>query len=165
MAADIRRARLSDLGQIVEIYNHYVINTAITFDIDPYTVETRRGWFDQFGDAGPHQLLVAEVDGDIMGYAGTMPFRPKAAYAQSVETTVYLRGDASGQGLGSKLYDALFEALEGAPVHRLLAGMTVPNQASDALHAKHGFEPCGLFHEVGFKFGKYWDVQWYDRVL
>ena len=165
MGADIRRARLSDLGQIVEIYNHYVINTAITFDIDPYTVETRRTWFDQFGDVGPHQLLVAEVDGDIMGYAGTMPFLPKAAYAQSVETTVYLRSDAGGQGLGSKLYEALFASLGSAPVHRLLAGMTVPNEASDALHAKHGFEPCGLFREVGFKFNKYWDVQWYDRVL
>ncbi|CDO60958.1 Phosphinothricin N-acetyltransferase [Candidatus Phaeomarinobacter ectocarpi] len=165
MGANVRRARLSDLEQIVDIYNHYVINTAITFDIDPYSVETRRGWFDQFGDAGPHQLLVAEFQGDILGYAGTMPFRQKAAYAQSVETTVYLRNDAGGQGLGSKLYEALFAALEGAPVHRLLAGMTVPNQASDALHAKHGFEPCGLFREVGFKFDKYWDVQWYDRVL
>lgn len=165
MVARIRRAQLSDLGQVVEIYNHYVINTAITFDIDPYTVETRRGWFEQFGDAGPHQLMVAEADGDIVGYAGTMPFRPKAAYAQSVETTVYLRGDAGGQGLGSRLYEALFATLEGAPVHRLLAGMTVPNQASDALHTKLGFEPCGLFREVGFKFDKYWDVQWYDRVL
>lgn len=164
MVADIRRARSSDLEQIVEIYNHYVINTAITFDIDPYTVESRRVWFEQFAEAGPHQLLVAEAKGEIFGYAGTMPFRPKAAYAQSVETTVYLRHDAGGQGLGSKLYESLFSALKGAPVHRLLAGMTVPNQASDALHAKHGFEPCGLFREVGFKFDRYWDVQWYDRA-
>lgn len=165
MSVDIRHAVAADRQQIVDLYNHYVRETAITFDIDPYTVESRAPWFGQFAESGPHQLLVADDGGQVLGYAGTMAYRPKAAYAQSVETTIYLRRDAGGQGLGSKLYEALFAALKDAPVHRLLAGMTLPNNASDALHRKHGFEPCGFYREVGFKFGRYWDVQWYDRAL
>lgn len=160
-----RHARDADLAQIVDLYNHYVRETAITFDIEPFTVETRAPWLAQFRETGPHQLLVAERGGEILGYAGTMPFRAKAAYDRSVETTIYIRDGFGGQGLGRALYEALFDALEGAPVHRLLAGMTLPNDASDALHRRMGFEPCGVFPEVGFKFGRYWDVQWYDRPL
>lgn len=166
MSATIRRIGEGDHGQIVDLYNHYVRETAITFDIEPYTVETRRPWFEQFSDEGPHQLVVAEGDdGQILGYAGTMAYRPKAAYARSVETTIYLREDTGGQGLGTRLYEALFECLKDAPVHRLLAGMTLPNAASDALHRRLGFAPCGFYREVGHKFDQYWDVQWYDRPL
>ncbi|MGD1934657.1 MAG: GNAT family N-acetyltransferase [Candidatus Phaeomarinobacter sp.] len=165
MSADIRHAVTGDRQQIVDLYNYYVTETAITFDIEPYTVETRQPWFEQFADTGPHQLLVAEEAGEVLGYAGTMAYRPKAAYAQSVETTIYLRQDAGGRGWGYSLYEALFAALKDAPVHRLLAGMTLPNEASDVLHRKHRFEPCGHYKEVGFKLGRYWDVQWYDRSL
>lgn len=165
MTVTIRHAVEADRPQIVDLYNYYVRETAITFDVEPYTVHTRRSWFEQFADTGPHQLLVADNGRRVLGYAGTMAYRPKAAYAQSVETTIYLQQDAGGQGLGGKLYEALFAALRDAPVHRLLAGMTLPNEASDALHRKLGFEPCGFYREVGFKFGRYWDVQWYDRSL
>ena len=165
MTISTRPASAGDRQQIVDIYNHYVRETAITFDIEPYTPETRQPWFAQFGDTGPHRLLVAEEAGRVLGYAGTMPFRPKAAHAQSVETTIYLAPDAGGRGIGTQLYDALFEALKNEPVHRLLAGMTLPNEASDALHRKAGFAPCGLYKEVGFKLGRYWEVQWYDRPL
>jgi phosphinothricin acetyltransferase len=165
MSPTIRHARESDLAGIVDLYNYYVRETAITFDVEPYTVETRAPWFAQFAQTGPHQLLVAEEGGEVLGYAGTMPFRPKAAYAQSVETTIYLRHGAEGRGLGRALYESLFDALKDAPVHRLLAGMTLPNAASDALHDRMGFAPCGVFAEVGFKFGRYWDVRWYDRPL
>jgi len=165
MTITTRHATHDDLGQIVDIYNHYVRETPITFDIEPYTVETREPWLAQFAETGPHQLLVAEKEGVVLGYAGTMPFRPKAAYGQSVETTIYLRPDAGGRGIGTILYRDLFAALEGAPVHRLLAGMTLPNDASDALHRRLGFVPCGIFSQVGYKLGQYWDVQWYERGL
>jgi len=161
----IRLLRDEDRAQIIDLYNYYVRETAITFDVEPYTPKTRRPWFDQFAPTGPHKLLVACEGGRVLGYAGSMAYRPKAAYARTVETTIYLAPGAGGQGLGQRLYRALFEALETEPVHRLLAGMTLPNAASDALHRKLGFAPCGHFREVGFKFGRYWDVRWYERSL
>ena len=165
MSATIRPATEADRPAIVDLYNHYIRETAITFDIEPWTLEARAPWFAQFAEAGPHRLMVAEEAGGLAGYAGSMPFRPKAAYARSVETTIYLAPDATGRGLGRVLYEALFAALEGEPVHRLLAGITLPNEASEALHRALGFEPCGHYREVGWKFGRYWDVRWMDRGL
>lgn len=161
----IRPASRADLPRLTEIYNHYVINTPITFDVEPYSVERRAAWFEQFGLSGRHRLMVAEENGIVMGYAGTTRFRPKAAYDTTVETTIYCSQDATSKGLGSRLYAALFEAIAGEDVHRLLAGYTMPNAASAALHQRFGFQPVGVFREVGRKFGRYWDVAWSERPL
>jgi phosphinothricin acetyltransferase len=161
----IRQAREADLPRLNEIYDHYILHTPITFDVEPWTLEQRRAWFAQFGASGPYRLLVAEAEGAPVGFAGTRPFRPKAAYRTSVETSVYLAPDAVGRGLGSALYRALFAALEGEDVHRALAGVTLPNPASLALHRRFGFRPIGTFREVGRKLGRYWDVQWLEREL
>src|ERR1700748_2780135 len=107
----IRPANSEDLPRLTVIYNHYVVNTPITFDVEPYTVERRMGWFQQFAGTGRHRLLVAEGDGLVAGYAGTTRFRPKPAYDTTVETTIYLSSEASGKGIGSRLYAALFESL------------------------------------------------------
>ncbi len=162
---NIRPAERSDLPRLTEIYNHYIINTAVTFDIDPYTVERRTPWFDQFALTGRHRLLVAEEKSGVLGYAGTMGFRPKAAYETTVETTIYCGPDAVGKGLGKLLYTALFQAIAQADVHRILAGYTLPNEASAALHEQFGFKPVGIFSEVGRKFGRYWDVAWVERPI
>jgi len=159
----IRPAVRSDLPRLTEIYNHYVINTPVTFDIEPYTVEKRATWFDQFGATGRHRLLVAEENGSVLGYAGTMRFRPKAAYETTVETTIYCAQQAIGKGIGSRLYSALFEAIKDEDVNRVVAGYTLPNDASAALHERCGFKPVGIYTEVGRKFGRYWDVQWTER--
>ena len=82
-----------------------------------------------------------------------------------METTVYLAPDATGQGLGRRLYGALFDSLAGADVHLAVGGITLPNEASLALHRAFGFEPVGIFRQVGYKFGRYWDVQWFQRRL
>ena len=76
----VRLAQHGDLTRLTEIYNHYIVNTPITFDIEPYSVEKRAAWFDQFAPTGRHRLLVAEDAGNVVGYVGTMRFRPKAAY-------------------------------------------------------------------------------------
>ena len=162
---EVRAAQAADLPQLTEIYNHYVSQTPITFDIEPFSVETRRGWFEQFGAAGRYRLVVATEAGRVVGYAGSMRFRAKPAYLGSVETSVYLRPDAQGRGLGSRLYDALFEALDGEPVHRAYAGVTLPNPASIALHRRFGFTELGTYREVGHKFGRYWDVTWLEKGL
>jgi phosphinothricin acetyltransferase len=161
----IRRARLEDLNDLTEIYNHYVIHTPITFDIEPYTPETRKPWLEQFAEAGRHQLFVAESLGRVVGYAGTLRFRPKQAYETSVETTIYLRPDHTARGLGARLYTRLFEALVGQDVHRAYAGITQPNDASNALHARFGFRDVGRYGEVGRKLGRYWDVLWMEKKL
>ncbi len=159
----IRPAVRADLARLTEVYNYYVVNTPVTFDVEPYTVEWREGWFEQFGTASRYRLLVAEGDAGVVGYAGTMSWRPKAAYETTVETTVYLAPEAAGRGIGRRLYAALFEALRGEDVHRYVAGYTMPNPASAALHAQLGFRAVGVFSEVGRKFGKYWDVCWMER--
>jgi phosphinothricin acetyltransferase len=159
----LRRARAEDLAALTEIYNHYVIHTPITFDLEPFTPETRRPWLAQFADSGRYQLFVAEQAGRVLGYAGSMRFRTKAAYDPSVETTIYLRPECTGRGLGRLLYERLFAALRGEDVHRILGGVTLPNEASIALHKSFGFTPVGTYSEVGRKFGRYWDVLWLER--
>jgi phosphinothricin acetyltransferase len=159
----IRPAIRDDLARLTEIYNYYVVHTPVTFDVEPYTVERREAWFGQFGATGRHRLLVAEENGIVSGYAGTTRFRPKAAYDTTVETTIYCDPNATGKGIGSRLYAALFEALRGEDIHRFVAGYALPNPATAAIHARFGFKVAGVFSENGRKFGRYWDVCWVER--
>ena len=161
----IRAAVSSDIPRLTEIYNHYVINTPVTFDLAPHLPENRMAWFSQFAATGRHRLLVAEENGVVLGYVGTTKFRPKAAYDTTVETTIYCAQEAVGKGIGTHLYAALFEALSHEDINRFVAGYTLPNPASAALHQRFGFKPVGIYSEVGRKFGRYWDVAWTERPL
>ncbi len=161
----IRPAVQNDLAALTEIYNHYVLNSVITFDVEMFTPEQRQTWFDQFDTIGPYRLFVAESDGAIIGYAGSTKFRPKPAYSESVEVTVYLAPDASGGGVGTRLYTALFDALTNESVHRAYAVMALPNDASRAMHIKFGFEPLHTLSEVGRKFGRYVDTEWFEKKI
>ena len=161
----IRRGEARDLPALVEIDNYYILETPITFHTEAVSVASRTPWFEAFGSTGRYQLFVAEHAGRVIGYAGTTRFRPKAAYGPSVETTVYLAPDARQRGTGGRLYERLFAEIEGEDIHRLLAGITLPNPASLALHARMGFTEIGVFHEIGRKFDRYWDVVWLERAL
>jgi phosphinothricin acetyltransferase len=161
----VRPATRTDLPQIVAIYNYYILNTPITFDLEPMTVETRTPWFEEHTRGGRHQLMVAEHEARVVGYAGTGRFRDKAAYDISAETTIYCAHDSVHRGIGSALYRALFTALKNEDLHRILAGITIPNHASVAFHRRFGFTDIGVFSEVGRKFGRYWDVLWMERPL
>jgi phosphinothricin acetyltransferase len=160
----IRTAERGDLARITEIYNYYVLNTPVTFDVEPYTVERREAWLAQFNAAGRHRLIVSEENGVVTGYAGTTRFRPKAAYETTVETSIYCAPEAVGKGIGKRLYAKLFEMLRGEDIHRFVAGYVLPNAASEALHRRFGFKVVGVFSENGRKFGKYWDVCWAERT-
>jgi phosphinothricin acetyltransferase len=162
---DIQYIRESDFADLVAIYNYYIEHTPITFDLDLYTVESRMPWFEQFREGSRHICLVASEQGRAVGYASSASFRSKAAYQTSVESSVYLYPDATGKNLGAALYQALFDYLATQPVHRVYAGITLPNDASLALHRRYGFEDCGLFQEVGYKFDQYWDVLWLQKSL
>jgi phosphinothricin acetyltransferase len=101
----------------------------------------------------------------ILGYATSGPFRPKPAYATSVETTVYVAPDSGRRGIGTLLYKALFEALADEDLHRAYAGVAQPNDASTRLHERFGFRHVGTYREAGRKFGRWWDVAWYEKEL
>jgi phosphinothricin acetyltransferase len=162
----IRPAVLADLEALTAIYNYYVVHTAVTFDVHPMTPEERRPWFDAHATTGRHRLVVAvNGDGQVIGYASTSRWRPKPAYDTTVETSVYCRPDTVGRGCGSALYAALFEAIAGEDIHRLVAGIGLPNPASIRLHERVGFRPVGVFPGVGRKFDRYWDVAWFERPL
>jgi phosphinothricin acetyltransferase len=162
----VRAATLDDLQALTDIYNHYVINTAITFDLQTFTVLTRRGWFDDHSATGPHRLLVAtDSEGQCLGYASSSRWRPKAAYNTTVEASVYCGPDAVGRGCGTALYKALFAALEREDVRTVVAGVSLPNPASLSFHEKFGFRSVGVFHAVGLKFDRFWDVAWFERPL
>lgn len=161
----IRRVEQGDLSALLDIYNHYIVRTPITFDIAPKTRAERQAWLDGFAPAGRHQCFVAARNGTAIGWACSGPFRDKAAYQTSVETSVYMAPGETGQGLGRRLYQALFDALAGEDVHRLLAGVTLPNAASVGLHRAMGFQPVGTFTAIGRKFGRYWDVEWFERAV
>lgn len=162
----IRPARDGDLAELTDLYNHYVVHSHATFDLEPFTVQARRAWFDQYAAAGPHRLLVGEVDGAVVGYASSGTFRAKPAYAATVETSIYLHPGHVGRGLASPLYAALLDLLQREEtVHVAVAGVALPGAASVALHLRHGFHPVGRFAELGYKFGRYIDVQWFHRPL
>lgn len=163
----IRPGAEDDLAPLTDIYNHYVRETPVTFDTAAFTPEERRPWFDSHPQDGPYRLLVAQeqASGTILGYVTSSPFRPKPAYASTVETTIYLAPDAVGRGIGTLLYTRLFEALAGENLHRAVAGATQPNPASVRLHKRLGFQYVGTYREVGWKFGRYHDVAWFEKAL
>ncbi len=160
---EIAAGTLDDLDAIAEIYHHYVLTTAISFEVEPRTMDAWRDWFARFGERGRHRLLVARDDGHVIGYASSGPYRPRVAYGPSVETSVYLAANHLGRGVGSALYEALLSELEREDVHRAYAGIAMPNPASVRLHERCGFRRAGYFTEQGRKFGRYWDVAWYER--
>jgi phosphinothricin acetyltransferase len=161
----IHRITQGDLAPLLDIYNHYVRETPITFDIEPRTLEQRQAWLDGFASTGRYQCFVAVKEGRSVGWASSHRYKDRAAYDTTVLSSVYLAPDATGRGLGRRLYAALFEALAGEDIHRVFAGITLPNEASVRLHRAFGFEPVGIYREVGRKFGRYWDVATYLRSM
>jgi phosphinothricin acetyltransferase len=159
----VRPCTERDLEALNDIYNQYVKESHFTFDVEPITIEARREWFSHYSTGGRHRLLVAVSEGEVVGFACSSRFRPKPAYETSVETTIYLAPGAVGHGAGSKLYTELFKSLEKEDVHRAYAGVSLPNPASIALHERFGFKRVAHFTEQGRKFGRYWDVAWYEK--
>ncbi|MCX3058453.1 GNAT family N-acetyltransferase [Streptomyces beihaiensis] len=166
-----------DLDALTDLYNHYVRETPITFDTSVFTAEERRPWLLSHLQDERHPLLVAQEaksgqsgsygkTGRLLGYATAGPFRQKPAYETSVEVTVYCTPVIGvGRGIGTLLYEALFDALADQDLHRAYAGIAQPNDASARLHTRFGFRHVGTYREVGRKFGRYWDVAWYEKRL
>jgi phosphinothricin acetyltransferase len=164
-AVQVRSAKDEDLSAINEIYNHYVRDSHVTFDLEPTTVDARREWFRHHGENGPHRVFVAVKAERLIGFAASSEFKSRRGYATSVETSVYVAPEDIGTGTGAGLYDKLFQALKGQQLHRAYAGIALPNPGSIALHERFGFKRVGVFTEPGRKFGRYWDVAWFEKPL
>lgn len=161
----VRDGGAQDLPAVAAIYTHYVLKTTITFNTH---VRTPTEWLTRFRAnvvEGPYALLVAEVEGQVAGYVETGRFRPHHAYDRSLETSIYVAPDAAGQGVGSALYQALFQRLDGGGFHRAYAIISLPNASSVRFHERFGFVHRGTLTEAGFKFGRYLDVAYYERAL
>lgn len=163
----IRAAVDADIPQLADLYNHYIINTAATFDTEPHTVAAKREWFAKFSDSGPYRVIVAvEPDGRIVGHSYSSALYPKAAYDSSVATSVYLLPGEVGRGLGTRLWRALYdELLKVDELHQLFALITLPNDASIAMTKNAGYTLSGVWKECGRKFDQYWDVSIWQRPL
>jgi phosphinothricin acetyltransferase len=162
---EIRSAQLEDAAGINEIGNYYILNTSANFKVDELDLEERQTWMKSFGEPGRHRLIVAIEKKVILGYACSTPFQDRCAYQTSISTTIYLHPDSCKKGLGTRLYSQLFRLLENEDLHRAFAGITLPNEASVAIHKKFGFIEVGVFREAGRKNNQYWDVLWMGKPL
>jgi phosphinothricin acetyltransferase len=162
---EVRPATEHDLDAINQIYNHYVAGAHYTFDLEPMSSEARREWFSHYGRTGRHRVLVAMIEDRVIGYATSSRFKERRAYETSVETSIYVAPEAIGRGAGLRLYEELFRSLEAEDVHRAYAGIALPNPPSVALHERFGFKQVAHFTEQGRKFGRYWDVAWFEKAL
>jgi phosphinothricin acetyltransferase len=161
----IRHAEAADLSPLLDIYNFYVLNTPISFDIEPRTLAQRQEWLEQFKRTGRHRCFVALSGGKPVGWACSAKFKEKAAYQTSIETSVYCAPGYTGRGIGRQLYETLFGALLSQDIHRAYAGITLPNEASARLHVAQGFRQIGMQHQAGRKFDRFWDVAMYEREM
>lgn len=160
----IREALAGDAKVIVEIYNHYILNTTITFEEQAVTQpEMVRRIADV--QAGGLPWLVVEQDNVVVGYAYATRWRVRHAYRFSAECTVYLAPGLAGNGLGTALYSVLLERLVDKGFHLVIGGIALPNAGSVALHEKLGFEKVAQFREVGFKFDRWLDVGYWQKTL
>lgn len=160
----IRAAAPADASAIAAIYNHYVTHTVITFEEEavPAAEVARRI---EHGRSASLPWLVAEQDGRILGYAYAARWQARSAYRFSVEATVYLGPADTRRGIGTALYAELFPMLQACGVHAVVGGIALPNDANVALHEKFGMKKAAHFHEVGFKFGRWVDVGYWQCTL
>ena len=160
---DLRLATLDDAEAIRAIYNVEVTSSTATFDLVPRTLEEQRSW--QSARSGVHAVLVAEVDGGVVGFGSLSPWRDRPAYATTVEDSVYIHRSHRGDGLGKALLTRLLDTATAHGFHACMARIVGGHEASIALHEACGFEVVGTEREVGRKFGRWLDVVLMERML
>jgi L-amino acid N-acyltransferase YncA len=150
---------------ILDILNEAIVHSTALYDYEPRTLASMRAWFDVKGRS--HHPVLGAVDdhGVLLGFASYGPFRPHAAYKYSVEHSVYVQRDHRGRGVGRSLLERLMAVASEQQYHVMVGGIDRDNRASIALHEKLGFEPAGIIRHAGFKFGRWLDLAFYQRLL
>jgi phosphinothricin acetyltransferase len=162
MDVHVRAASVDDAASIAEIYRPIVEQTIISFEeIAPDADEMRKRI--EMTTAAAYPWLVACDRDDVLGYAYAGRHRERAGYRYSVDVSIYVSGRARRSGIGTALYTRLFDLLAAHGFHRAFAGVTLPNDASVALHRRFGFSEVGIYREAGYKFGRWLDVMWFQR--
>jgi L-amino acid N-acyltransferase len=155
-AVRVRVATEADAEPIRRIYNHEVQHSTATFDLVPRSPEEQRSWL--ASRSGAFSVLVAEWEGEVVGFASVSPYKERAAYRTTVEDSVYVRGDRRGLGIGRALLLSVLDAAEASGFHAVMARIEAGGAASRALHAACGFRLVGVEREVGRKFNRWLDV-------
>ncbi len=164
MTISIRCATLDDADRIAAIYNPYVLGTCISFETEPVPApEMAQRIGEILGASLP--WLVAEMAGQVVGYAYASKWKGRCAYRYSVESSVYLDQGQVGKGIGVMLYSALIDALRSMSMHAVIGGVALPNAASVALHERLGFKKVAHFEQVGFKQEHWVDVGYWQLIL
>jgi L-amino acid N-acyltransferase YncA len=162
-AVIIRSATLAELGAINDIYNYYVLHSTCTYQEEPEPPEGRQQWFQHHGDQ--HPIIVAEVDGQVIGWGSLSAYHARSAYRHTVENSVYVHHQYHRRGIGSLLLQELITRARGLGHRAIIAGIDAAQSVSVALHAKFGFEEVGHLRQVGFKFGHWLDVIYMELLL
>ncbi|MEQ5834994.1 arsinothricin resistance N-acetyltransferase ArsN1 family B [Marinobacter sp. NFXS9] len=160
----IRNATVGDAGRIADIYNHYIEQTVITFEEEPVTADTMAARIRACQDRGLPWLVLEEAE-QVAGFAYAGEWIARPAYRYAVEVTVYLDHAQVRRGQGSRLYEALFAELRERGIHTVIGLIALPNDASIALHEKMGMDKVAHLREVGFKFGRWLDVGYWQGTL
>lgn len=159
----IRPATAADLPAVNEIYNHYVLHSTCTFQIEPDSLEDTRRCFATHDDL--HPITVAELDGQVVGWASLSLYHVRCAYCRTAESSVYVREELRGRGIGTGLLNDLLQRAKRLGHHTVLALICSEHPGSIALHHKVGFEQVGQLREVGYKFGRWLDVVFMQKRL
>ena len=160
----IRHAHAGDAARLADIYNHYVTTTTITFEETPVGADEMRERVEEVQASGL-PFLVIEHDARVAGYAHASKWKGRCAYRYSVEISAYIERECLGQGLGSQLYERLMPSLKAGGIHAVIGGIALPNAASVRLHEKFGLRQVATFPQVGFKFGRWIDVGYWQITL
>ena len=160
----VRLAGEADLPQLLDIYNHVILNTTAVYQYVPQTAEMRRAWFDSKQKDG-YPIFVAEEKGIVLGFSSYGPFRAWAAYKYSIENSVYVAENQRGKGIAKLLLQPLIESARQQGYHAIIAGIDASNTASLRLHTSFGFEEVAHFRQVGFKFGRWLDLKFLELLL
>lgn len=166
----IRTAVADDAQKLLEIYAPYVLKTAVTFEYEVPTVEAFRERIENTLKRYPY--LVAEGNGELLGYAYTGPFHERAAYERAAEVSVYVREDRKGRGIGGRLYAALENISRAQHILNLNACIGYPEIEDEYLtkdsvrfHAQMGYSMVGEFHKCGYKFGRWYNMVWMEKMI
>ena len=161
----IRPYRDGDEVAVADIYRHYILNTTVTFEEEPLSPQAMRERILGCVNAGHPWLIFEDDAGSVQGYAYTGAFHHRSAYRHTMEMSVYLRDGQQRRGAGRALYTTLLDHLKQKGCHVVLGIVALPNPASEALHRSMGFEQVAHLHEVGFKFGQWIDVGFFEKRL
>ncbi|MEO6182657.1 MAG: N-acetyltransferase family protein [Verrucomicrobiota bacterium] len=159
----VRLATESDLVAINDIYNHYVLHSTCTYQEEPELIEGRQKWFRHHGDK--HPVIVAEVEGEVVGWGSLSAYHARCAYRHTVENSVYVHHQHQRRGIGALILQGLISRACSLGHRAIIAGIDADQLGSVALHTRFRFEKVGHFKQVGFKFNRWLDVIYMELIL